>query len=82
MDKDWAVLTKANRLRNKIGHTLDQSEIKSAMDELRAAYLAAMSDQQRPHAEKLDNNQIAAAAFEHCGAYMVAAETARATRKP
>jgi hypothetical protein len=72
-DKDWAVLTKANRLRNKIGHTLDQAEIKSAMDELRVAYLAALSDQQKPHAEKLDNNQIAADAFQHCGAFMVAA---------
>jgi hypothetical protein len=82
-DKDWAVLSKANQLRNKIGHTLDQAEIKAKMDEVRVAYLAALSDEQRPHSEKLDDVRIAAAAFEHCGAYMVAAtETARAAKKP
>ena len=53
------------------------------MDEVRAAYLATLSDQQRPHSEKLDDIRTAAAALQHCGAYMVAAtETARAGKKP
>lgn len=69
----WMVLTTANQLRNKITHTLDQAEIKTKMDEVRAAYLAALSDQQRLHAEKLDDIRIAAAAFELCAAYLVAA---------
>lgn len=78
----WKVLTAANQLRNKITHTLDQAEIKTKMDEVRAAYLAALTDQQRPHSEKLDNVRIAAGAFELCGAYLVAAtETARAAKK-
>jgi uncharacterized protein YutE (UPF0331/DUF86 family) len=69
----WKLLAAANQLRNKIAHTLDQAEIKTKMDEVRAAYLAALSDQQRPHSEKLDDVRIAAAAFELCGAYFVAA---------
>jgi hypothetical protein len=78
----WKVLTAANQLRNKIAHTLDQAEIKTKMDEVRGAYLAALSDQQRPHSEKLDDVHIAAAAFELCGAYLVAAtETAQAAKK-
>ncbi len=78
----WKVLAAANQLRNKIAHTLDQAEIKIKMDEVRAAYLAVLSDQQRPQSEKLDDVRIAAAAFELCGAYLVAAtETARAGKK-
>jgi hypothetical protein len=69
-------LTKANQLRNKIAHTLNQSEIQVRMDELRAAYLAALSDQQRPHSEKLDDVRIAAGAFELCMAYLVGATEA------
>jgi hypothetical protein len=42
----WNVLTAANQLRNKIAHTLDQAEIKVKMDELRAAYLAALTEEQ------------------------------------
>jgi hypothetical protein len=78
----WKVLTAANQLRNKIAHTLDQAEIKTKMDEVRSAYLASLSDQQRPHSETLDDAHIVAAAFELCAAYIVAAtETVRATKK-
>jgi hypothetical protein len=78
----WKVLTAVNQLRNKIAHTLDQGEIKTKMDEVRIAYLAALSDQQRPHSEKLDDVLVAAGAFELCAAYVVAAtETARITKK-
>ena len=77
----WQLLTAVNQLRNKIAHTLDQGEVTTKMDEVRAAYLAALSDKQRPHSEKLDDLHIAAAAFELCGAYLVAAtESARAAR--
>lgn len=72
----WNVLTAANQLRNKIAHTLDQAEIKTTVDEVRAAYLAALSDQQRPYSEKLDDVHIADAAFELCAAYLVAATQA------
>jgi hypothetical protein len=79
----WKVLTHANQLRNKIAHTLDQAEIKVKIDELRAAYLAALSPDQKKAAETLDDAKIAAGAFELCGAYLVAAtESARAGKKP
>jgi hypothetical protein len=78
----WEVLTKGNRLRNKIAHTLDQAEIKVKMDELRAVYLAALSEEQRRAAEKLDDVRIAATAFELCGAYLVGATDAVRVAKP
>jgi len=78
----WKVLTAANQLWNKIAHTLDQAEIKTKMDKVRTTYLAALSDQQRPHSEKLDDVRIAAAAFELCGAYLVVAtDNARGAKK-
>jgi hypothetical protein len=78
----WKVLNTGNQLRNKIAHTLDRAEIKKKVDEMRAAYLAALTDQQRPHSEKLDDLHIVAAAFELCGAYLVAAnETIRSSKK-
>lgn len=77
----WEVLKKANLLRNKIAHTLDQAEIQVKMHELRAAYLGALSDQQRPHSETLDDIRVAAAAFELCGAYLFGATEAVREKK-
>jgi hypothetical protein len=77
----WEVLKKANLLRNKIAHTLDDAEIQVKMDELRAAYLTALSDQQRSHSEKLDDIRIAAGAFELCGAYVFGAAEAVREKK-
>jgi hypothetical protein len=77
----WSVLTKGNQLRNKIAHTLDQTEIQVKMDELREAYLAALTEKQAEAAKKLDDVRIAAAAFELCGAYLVAATDAAPARK-
>ncbi len=42
----WKVLDAGNALRNKIAHTLDQSQIQSKMDELRADFLAALTPEQ------------------------------------
>src|ERR1700730_8998988 len=77
----WEVLKKANLLRNKIAHTLDHAEIQVKMDGLRAAYLAALSNQQRPHSKNLDDTRIAAGAFELCGAYLVGATEAVREKK-
>jgi hypothetical protein len=40
---------------DKIAHTLDQAEIKVKLDEIRAAYLAALSPEQKKAAETLDD---------------------------
>jgi hypothetical protein len=77
----WTVLKKANKLRNEIAHSLDQAKIQINVDELRAAYLAALSDKQRPHSEKLEDILIASGAFELCGAYLVGATVAVEDRK-
>jgi hypothetical protein len=78
----WQVLTAINRLRNKIAHTLDQTDIEATMNELRAAYLAALTPTQAKGLEKLDDTRIAASACEHCGAYLVVAtEAAQAPKK-
>jgi hypothetical protein len=49
----WNVLTVANQLRNKIAHTLDQTEIQAKVDELRAAYLAALTPTQAKAAKTI-----------------------------
>jgi hypothetical protein len=78
----WKTLTAANGLRNKIAHTLDQAQIRAKMDELRGAYLAALTPTQAKGVEQLDDDRIAANACELCGAYLVAAtDTAQARKK-
>ncbi len=54
----WKVIAAANRLRNKIAHTLDQAQIQAKMDELRATYLAALTPTQAKGVEKLDDARI------------------------
>jgi hypothetical protein len=76
----WKVLTAANRLRNKIAHTLDQTQIKSKMDELRTAYLAALTPTQAKGVEKLDDVRIAADACELSGAHLAVATIAAQQR--
>jgi len=77
----WKVLDAANKLRNKIAHTLDQQKIQSKIDVLRVAYIAALTPTQAKAAEKLDDVRIAGEAFQLCGAYLVAATDAVRSRK-
>jgi hypothetical protein len=77
----WKVLAAANTLRNKIVHTIDQAQIQSKMDELRVAYLAALTPTQARGVEKLDDVRIAAAACELCGAFLVVATGDAQARK-
>jgi hypothetical protein len=73
----WKLITAVNYLRNKIAHALDQDEIQSKVDDVRAAYLAALTPEQEKHAKDLDDIRITAGAFELCGAYIVGATDAR-----
>ena len=77
----WKVLEAANKLRNKIAHTLDQKRIQAKVDVLRVAYIAALTPTQAEAAEKLDDVRIAGEAFQLCGAYLVAAALAVRTRQ-
>lgn len=74
----WEVLYAANKLRNKIAHTFDQAKIKTKMDALRAAYLAALTPTQAETSKTLDDPKIAVAAMGLCGAFLcVATDSAR-----
>lgn len=77
----WKVLDAGNALRNKIAHTLDQAQIQSKMDELRAAFLAALTPEQAKGMKELDDVRIAGEAFALCGAYLVAATDAVQARR-
>jgi hypothetical protein len=77
----WKVVYAANELRNKIAHTFDQAKIKTKMDALRAAYLAALTQSQAEAVKKLDDARIAAGAMELCGAYLVVATERAETGK-
>jgi hypothetical protein len=77
----WTVVTAANKLRNKIAHTLDHTQIQSKMDELRAAYLAALTPTQVKEAKKLDDVRTAHSACALCGAYLVVATDGTQARK-
>jgi hypothetical protein len=76
----WNVLQAINGLRNKIAHTLDQAQIQTKMDELRAAYLASLTLKQAEAERQLDDARIAASACEHCvGYFALAIDAARGT---
>jgi hypothetical protein len=77
----WTIVTAANTLRNKVAHTLDQAQIQPQMDQLRAAYLAALTPTQAKEVETLDDVSIASSACEHCGSYLVVATDAAQARK-
>jgi hypothetical protein len=77
----WKILTAANKPRNKIAHTLDQAQIKSEMDTLRASYVGALTPAQAQGVEGLDDARIASSAFELCGGLLVVATEAAQARK-
>jgi hypothetical protein len=81
--EDWVfpLLKKANQLRNKIAHTLDQDQIKSRMDEVRATFLATLKPNDAEAYDKFSDDLIAASAFEQCGAFIVGATEGIKSRK-
>jgi hypothetical protein len=77
--EEWVfpLLKKANELRNKIAHTLDQEQIKVKMDEVRAAFLASLRLPGDVAAyTKFSDDIIAASAFQHCGSLSSARQRA------
>jgi hypothetical protein len=76
------MLTAANRLLNKIAHTLDQLEIQYEMNRLRADFLAALTSEQAEAMKELDDIRVPGEAFQLCGAYLVAAALVCEREKP
>jgi hypothetical protein len=67
----WPVFKACNDLRNEIAHNLDQAAIQARVEQLRAAYLAALSPGvQRKASEGLGDIQIIEDAFRLCHSYM------------
>lgn len=77
----WTIVTAANSLRNNIAHTPDEAQIQPQMDQLRAAYLAALTPTQASGVEQLDDVRTASGACELCGSYLVVATDAAQARK-
>jgi hypothetical protein len=68
-------------LRNKIAHTLDEAQIQPQMDQLRVAYLTALTPTQATGVEQLDDVRTASGACELCGSYLVVATDAAQAHK-
>jgi len=68
----FAVLRKANRLRNAVAHNVESDEVKAAMEEARAAY-AALSDQAADDEKHMTDLQLSLSCFTHCGTLIMVA---------
>ena len=69
----WEVAEKGNQLRNSVAHGHAESVVAARMTELRTAYLAAVSPQQRPSIEGMTDAQMVGSAFNHCGSHLIVA---------
>jgi hypothetical protein len=75
----WKVVEAAVELRNELDHRKDQAEVQLRMDELRAAYLAALTPNHVEAEEGLGDAHIAAAAYQICISHFVVATEAAKT---
>lgn len=69
----WELLRVGNDLRNAIGHGDRQGTIENKIVELRKAYIAASSPQQKKHIEGMTEKQMITMAFSHCSSHITVA---------
>lgn len=69
----WAVLEAGNDLRNAVAHGHKEGAVAARMTDLRKAYLAAVSPEQRKGIEEMTDTQMVMSAFNYCGSYLVVA---------
>jgi hypothetical protein len=69
----WAVLKAGNNLRNAVAHGHKEGTIAARMTDLRKAYLAAVSPEQRKGIEEMTDTQMVGSAFNQCGSHLVVA---------
>jgi hypothetical protein len=75
----WAVLKVGNDLRNAVAHGDKEGTVAARMTDLRKAFLASVTPEQRKGVEEMTDMQMVMSAFNHCGSHlMVAAESKRA----
>jgi hypothetical protein len=71
----WQLLKVGNDLRNAIGHGDKQGKIENLIVDLRKAFIAASTPQQKKYIEEMTEEQMITMAFSHCASNMtVAAE--------
>lgn len=69
----WAVLTAGNKLRNAVAHGEEDSAVEAKMTDLRTAFLASVSPEQRKGVKEMTDKQLVTCAFSHCAGYLVVA---------
>ena len=69
----WQVLKVGNDLRNAIAHGDKQGTIAARIVELRKAYIAANTPQQKKYIEEMTEKQMISSAFNHCSSHTVVA---------
>jgi len=72
-DRLWDVADAGNKLRNSVAHGHDEAVIAARMSELREAFIAANTLEQKPHIEGMTDPQLVTSAFNHCGSHMIVA---------
>jgi hypothetical protein len=69
----WAVLKAGNDLRNAVAHGHKEGTVAARMTDLRKAFLACASPEQRKGIEEMTDTQMVMSAFNYCGSYLVVA---------
>lgn len=69
----WDVLGAGNDLRNAVAHGHKEGTVAARMTDLRKAYLASVSPEQRKGIEEMTDPQLVMTAFNYCWSYLVVA---------
>lgn len=69
----WDLLKIGNDLRNALAHGHKQGTVENKMVELRKAFIAASSPEQKKYIEAMNERQMITMAFSHCASNMIAA---------
>ncbi|UWU83185.1 hypothetical protein N2605_27085 [Bradyrhizobium yuanmingense] len=69
----WALLKVGNELRNALAHGHKQGTVENKIVELRKAFIAASTPEQKKYIEEMTERQLITMAFSHCASHMIAA---------
>ncbi|WP_018320567.1 hypothetical protein [Bradyrhizobium sp. WSM2793] len=69
----WALLKVGNELRNALAHGHKQGTVENKIVELRKAFIAASTTEQKKYIEGMTERQMITMAFSHCACHLIAA---------
>jgi hypothetical protein len=72
-DHVWPVLEACNDLRTAVAHGDKHGTVEARVVDLRKAYMAAVSTEQRKGVEEMNETQLVTSAFSYCGSFLVVA---------